>query len=252
MKEYEYQDNFSSMHPDVMYDYAARQKKANKILSVLKDYLGESGESLCLLDVGCSAGIMTSELSKIFKSSLGIDIDETAVQYASKWFSSETLNFAIQDSMNMALEDNSFNVVVCNHVYEHVPDANLLFAEIYRVLKPNGICYFAAGNRLDIKEHHHNLPFLSIVPKFVAHVYLRVMKKGKYYYETHYSYWGLKRLVAQFEVVDYTEIIIKNPERFHADDMVKTGSVTQKFALFLAKIGYWFFPTYIWVLKKGV
>ena len=34
--------------------------------------------------------------------------------------------------------DNTFDVVICNHVLEHVSDANKAFAEIKRILKPGG------------------------------------------------------------------------------------------------------------------
>ncbi len=42
------------------------------------------------------------------------------------------------DVMNMPLPDNSFEVVFCNHVLEHVADDRQAMREIYRVLKPGG------------------------------------------------------------------------------------------------------------------
>lgn len=43
------------------------------------------------------------------------------------------------DVQNMPLEDNTFDVVFCNHVLEHVPDDARAMHEIYRVLKPGGL-----------------------------------------------------------------------------------------------------------------
>ena len=43
------------------------------------------------------------------------------------------------DVQNMQLEDNTFDVVFCNHVLEHVPDDLKAMKEIYRVLKPGGM-----------------------------------------------------------------------------------------------------------------
>jgi SAM-dependent methyltransferase len=40
------------------------------------------------------------------------------------------------DVMNMPFEDNSFDVVFCNHVMEHVENDIMAMSEIYRVLKP--------------------------------------------------------------------------------------------------------------------
>jgi len=46
--------------------------------------------------------------------------------------------------------DNTFDVVICNHVFELVPDDSLGMREIYRVLKPNGyaIIQGAVNNHL--------------------------------------------------------------------------------------------------------
>lgn len=42
------------------------------------------------------------------------------------------------DITNINLPDNSYDVLICNHVLEHVNDVNKAFAEIQRILKPDG------------------------------------------------------------------------------------------------------------------
>jgi SAM-dependent methyltransferase len=42
------------------------------------------------------------------------------------------------DMMDIPFKDNYFDVILCSHVLEHVPDANKAMSELYRVLKPNG------------------------------------------------------------------------------------------------------------------
>jgi SAM-dependent methyltransferase len=44
--------------------------------------------------------------------------------------------------MDMPFEDNSFDVIFCNHVLEHVTDDNRAMIELYRVLKPGGFGIF--------------------------------------------------------------------------------------------------------------
>jgi SAM-dependent methyltransferase len=124
--------------------------------------------------------------------------------------------------------------------------------EIHRVLKPGGVCYFAAGNRLQLIEPHHNLPFLSIIPRKMAHSYVRLAKKGDSYFEKHLSYWGLKKLVHRFDCIDYTRKIIEEPEKFHTDYMIPEGSVKQRVAKNMIKYAPWVSPGYIWLLKKVV
>tara|TARA_R110000868_G_scaffold30589_6_gene112963 strand:+ start:7704 stop:8468 length:765 start_codon:yes stop_codon:yes gene_type:complete len=42
------------------------------------------------------------------------------------------------DICNLPFSDNSFDVVFCNHVLEHIPDDKKAMQELYRILKPNG------------------------------------------------------------------------------------------------------------------
>ncbi len=42
------------------------------------------------------------------------------------------------DIQDMPFEDNTFDIVMCNHVFEHVPDDKKAMREVLRVLKPNG------------------------------------------------------------------------------------------------------------------
>jgi ubiquinone/menaquinone biosynthesis C-methylase UbiE len=42
------------------------------------------------------------------------------------------------DVTQLCFSDNCFDVVICNHVLEHVPEDGKALSEIYRVLKPGG------------------------------------------------------------------------------------------------------------------
>ena len=46
------------------------------------------------------------------------------------------------DICNLPFEDNSFDVVFCNHVLEHITDDTKAMQELYRVLKPGGMGIF--------------------------------------------------------------------------------------------------------------
>ncbi len=140
----------------------------------------------------------------------------------------------------------------CVHVYEHVPHAKRLVSEIHRVLKPGGICFFSAGNRLSLMEPHHQLPLLSVLPKPLANLYLRKMGKGNAYYEKHLTYWGLRKLLSGFEIIDYTSAILAAPERFAATDVCLPRSYKQRLALLVSNFAYWLIPTYVFLLKKPV
>ena len=43
------------------------------------------------------------------------------------------------DICNLPFEDNAYDVILCNHVLEHIPDDTKAMKEIFRVLKTNGM-----------------------------------------------------------------------------------------------------------------
>ncbi len=42
------------------------------------------------------------------------------------------------DVLNLSFEDNTFDIILCNHVIEHIPADTKAILEIYRALKPGG------------------------------------------------------------------------------------------------------------------
>lgn len=245
-----YQYNFSKILPAAMYDRQARGKKAKTIVAVFRDYFQSDLKSLSVLDVGCSTVFSARYLADYCGQVVGIDIDGPAIDFAQANLKKENLKYLKSDSMTIEFPANQFDIVICAQVYEHVPDAKKLMAQIYRVLKPGGICYFAAGNRLNVMEAHYKLPFLSVLPRPIGHVYVRIARKGKFYYEKHFSYWTLKKLSLDFELIDYTKRIIEDPKKFHIQYMLQPKTLKHKMAKFIVNNVYWLCPTYIWILRK--
>lgn len=46
------------------------------------------------------------------------------------------------DICNLPFEDNTYDLILCNHVLEHIPDDTKAMEELYRVLKPGGMGIF--------------------------------------------------------------------------------------------------------------
>ncbi len=66
-------------------------------------------------------------------------------------FEKADLKLDIQDT---GLPDGSFNVIICNHVLEHVDDFRAALKELYRILKPGGslICSFPMDPKTDLVD----------------------------------------------------------------------------------------------------
>lgn len=219
------------------------------MISVIRGYYGEDLSDLRCLEVGASGGIITSLLSDDISGVVGLDIDADALRSTSN-SSKKGPNYVIGDGLNLPFKDGAIDLVICNHVYEHVPDADQLFHEIYRVLSNDGFCYMAAGNKLMVYEGHYHLPFLSWLPKSFAHCYLKITGRGDHYYESHLSYRGLRKLLKNFNVIDYTLEIIYHPRRFAAEEMFDQHPIAAKIPKSVFQILYALIPTYIFVLTK--
>ena len=246
----DYQYDFSAFSA-AMHNILAREKKAATMVAVLQDYFDVPLRTLDVIDVGASTGIIDAFLADHFGSVVGIDIDTTAIDLAKEAFHAKrNLSFCQGDAMHLQFPDESMNVAICSQVYEHVPNANRMMDEIHRVLRPGGICYFAASNRLMWNEPHYNLPLLSVIPRPFAHWYIRLSGNAPRYHELHFSYWGLMRLVKDFEVIDYTAKMLRNPKKYGITYMIKTNSIKARIARTVVRYAYWLVPGYIWLLKK--
>lgn len=236
-----YQFEFAADH-EKMYDPISREQKAIRMVKTLSDYYGKNKiKSLSVLDVGASTGIIDNVLAKHFKKVIGTDIDKGAIHFAKKTFKRKNLSFKVDDAMKLTFKENTFDIAICTHVYEHVPNPQKLFDEIYRVLKPNGVCYLASVNSLWPMEPHYHLPFLSYLPKNIADLYVKLMGKADKYYETLTTYWGIKKLTIKFKQIDYTNKIFKNPKKY--------GYEENGLEL-LAPIAKYISPTIFWILIK--
>jgi 2-polyprenyl-3-methyl-5-hydroxy-6-metoxy-1,4-benzoquinol methylase len=249
----EYQLGFSAIHPATMFDEEGRLQKARKTVAVILDAMASAGRDpvqASLLDIGCSTGILTQHYAEFFGRVAGVDIDDGAVEWAQKNRAADNIEYHVGDSMELPFQAAEFDVVTCTHIYEHVPDAQRMLDEIFRVLAPGGLCYFAAENRVRLWDGHYDLPLLTVLPKTPADWFVRLMGKGEGRYETHFTVRGLRWLARRFEIRDYTERVVRDPVRFEASDMVRAGSLKQKAALSILKTAYWAFPTYLWILRK--
>lgn len=234
---------YSDLRPQ-MHDFTSRKLKGVRMIKTLGNFLGENKlKNLKVLDVGSSTGIIDSVLATKFGEVYGIDIDKNGVNFAQKYFKKRNLHFKVGSALSLKFKDASFDVVICSHVYEHVANPKKLFGEIYRVLKPKGICYLAAINALWPIEPHYNLPFLSWLPKKMGDFYVRVTGKASRYYETPMFNWQLKRLVKKFKVIDYTNKILTSPKKF--------GYQNPPIPEFMAKYLKYITPTFFWILTKN-
>lgn len=232
-----------------MLDEPARRKKAKKIIAVLRHFLGRDDlTGLTVVDIGCSAGYIADELHRVGARVLGLDIDVPGLQAAQDRFG-ERVAFLCAEGSAMPFSDASIDAIVFNHIYEHVVDADAVMREIRRVLKPEGVVYLGLGNRMGVLEPHYRLPFLSWLPPVLADRYVAASGRADTYYERFRTRPGLRRMCSGLNIWDYTYPVLREPEWFHAEDLVPPG--TRSMPLLLWKSVGLLLPTYIWIGTPG-
>jgi SAM-dependent methyltransferase len=229
-------------------DEPKRRRKAAKIIAVLRHFLGrERFDGLRVVDLGCSAGYICDALADTGATVTGVDIDVPGLRRARERFG-DRVRFVRADGAGMPFRNETIDVVVLNHIYEHVVDADAVLAEIRRVLRPDGIAYLGLGNRLWPLEPHHRLPMLSYLPAGLADAYVRATGRGRRYHERYRTRWGLRRMVSGLHIWDYTLPVLAHRDVFGPDDVPRC---VDRLPAALLRAAVPLLPTYIWVATRA-
>ncbi len=164
--------------PHAVLDLHSRRKKAEKILRLLN--LQRIPQPIRLLDVGAGAG----GIAQYFGNHPEISCQVTAVDVEDLRQVCDGYRFVQVDGVELPFEEESFDVVLSNHVIEHVGDRSAQLRhlqEVRRVMAANGVGYLAVPNRWMLVEPHYKLLFLSWLPRTWRTPYLRLMRRGKHY-----------------------------------------------------------------------
>ena len=231
-----------------MLDEAKRRQKAAKILAVVRHALGRPDlTGLRALDVGCSAGFIADELAKAGAQTTGVDIDEPGLARARERFG-DRVDFRYAKGEALPFEDGSMDVVVFNHIYEHVVDPGAVVADIRRVLARKGRSTSASATGSRSSSRTTRCRSCPGCPSAQPTATCRLTRRGQHYYEHYYSRAGLRRLFAAFDVWDYTLPVLADAKAFAGDDLIPGWVARVPEPVLTAAIPA--VPTYIWVAFK--
>lgn len=142
-------------------------------------------ESPVCLDVGCGGGIITEDLAKISDQVFGVDISGSSLNTARLHAEQNELKINYQKAYaeNLPFESDSFDLVTCCDVLEHVDDVDKAISEIARVLKPGGVFVYDTVNRtlfsyLSLIFVAQDFPLTRFAPKN-AHVWHKFIRPAE-------------------------------------------------------------------------
>ncbi|MCX5700374.1 MAG: methyltransferase domain-containing protein [Candidatus Omnitrophica bacterium] len=168
-----------------------------------------------ILDAGCGWGPLSFELASVYKEVIAFDITMQRLRFIDLRRVSEDLNnlTPVCGQVNhLPFPDGHFDLVIFNGILEWIPvmesKINPYLAQLQalkeaaRVLKKSGYLYLAIENRwsvinfLGFKDAHSHLRFAPLLPRFLADIYSRVVRKKDFREYTH-TYWQQEKILKE-------------------------------------------------------
>lgn len=117
-----------------------------------------------VLDFGCGSGNYIKAICTYTNYNVyGVEPCKEMIMYAQK----QNPNITIKSGNHMSIPypDNFFEYVYMTNVVHQIPDISVMYREIYRVLKPNGILCICTENRHQLLSKYWIKYFPSIIIK---------------------------------------------------------------------------------------
>lgn len=141
---------------------AGTAKQGNSESDTIPDLSG-----LHMLDLGCGMGGFVVAAMRAGAQVVALDYNpayaEITTLRAAQY--SLTLPVAVAAGEAVPLPAQSFDVVTCWDVLEHVQSPELLLAELIRVLRVGGVLVLTVINRYAFRDPHYHLPLINWMPR---------------------------------------------------------------------------------------
>ena len=153
-----------------------------------------------VIDIGCGGGILAESMAARGAQVTGVDLSEKALGVARLhlYESGQTVDYRLISAEEMARDNpESFDVVTCMEMLEHVPDPASTIRACAALVKPGGKVFFSTLNR-NLKSY-----LMAVVG---AEYLLKLLPKGTHEYAKFIKPSELARYVreAGLDVEDLT------------------------------------------------
>lgn len=134
-----------------------------------------------ILDLGSGMGGTSVALALAGAFPLAYEYNRAYCEITQLRAARYNLNLPVINGAGEALPfaDNSFDLVTCWDVLEHVQDPELLLAEISRVVRPGGRVLITAINRFAWRDPHYHMPLLNWLPRPLAEAVIEQRGRNK-------------------------------------------------------------------------
>jgi ubiquinone/menaquinone biosynthesis C-methylase UbiE len=149
---------------------------------------------------------------------IGIDIDSNVNEIANLRMLLEGYEKCCFNGVaeHLPFKDNQFDYVHCFTVLEHVNNVKMSLTEMLRVAKKGGYVFIQAPNYLRPIERHYKIPYIPLLPKRLAKIYLRLLNRPTGFIDSINYIWPgkIKRLLRNINNVEVEQIADEYKHRF--------------------------------------
>ena len=183
-----------------------------------------------VLDLGSKDG---ADMAALSAETIALDLNFTAVEADTEYI--------LSDGTRSPFKSETFDFILCNQVFEHVPDTEALVEEMARILKPGGEVLITFPNRLAPTKPHPTPRWASYLPQSVGEYILTplVSQSVVEYYKNHESMLSPVKarylLSKHFSHVDY--VTFEHKARYH-EERLKNNTLDSQILASIQRISY--------------
>lgn len=137
------------------------------------NWICSQSEGLNIIDIGCSQGIVPLLLAREGFKVLGIDIDEDAIEYASRSLAKEppetraNLTFTRGSMYELELDNDHYDTVIMGEVLEHLAKPERAVRIAYLILRNNGKYIITVPFGFGLGKQHRQTFYLTSIYKLL-------------------------------------------------------------------------------------
>ena len=166
-----------------------------------------------VLELGCGTGSMWEGQIETLPEGATVELtdfsSEMVEMVRGKFGHIANVATRAMDIQNIDAADNSYDVVIANLVLQHVPDLSKAIAEVYRVLKPQGIFYtFTFGKDGGIRFLREKLKeFDPCLDAYKESDYPFTVQTAREFLKRSFGDVVMYRYADSLEVTDSTDLV---------------------------------------------
>ena len=202
-KESEGQDKIAlglTVNSKYYYDYFLIYLKENRFFSKVKS----------VLDVGCGMGAFTKILSQRGFFVTAVDYSQEVISFAKKASNNSNARFLTANIYDIPFDKDTYDMVICIAVFQHLKDPKKAISEIKRVLKPGGIFVVITLNLFSLDTFFQKENVIRYSPFWVKRQFEelgfeKVKIKGVFFFQQSFNF--ITDIIIKFKIYKFLNVL---------------------------------------------